>query len=458
MLPSRPALAVQYQFLPLLTENNRQQIDATSLPFDFDPLSLDFPALALQCLEPPPTLFSSTQHPTSTSWSVQSPGPREYEALRSYFDEHFKSWKITCLSATTDALDELTYPPANGPLRDRREQISKAEKSAENLEQQVSEHLESAYAVWESLPPARQNEVWILEMARSVGRKHKESEKMEREQRNLRQENASLKSQIEQLNRLQQPREYKMLAPQVFPIDKDALAHAYEQGVKGASLLGFSLDDRELDLSTLVTRSIERWKTVVTSARGSNGMSAQRPLGEQSSQNGSEDSLNGQRQGRSQSNTPQQQAQPHQPPKRQSTASTSGAVSEVTTSGNNTAPPSVEETSDQDADAEMEDDDSFAMMDHHPSPQKQQPVPAPMQQQAPLEVPRTRGPTMQAQRGIPDQRFMMQNGTGSPVGRTAMNMTRSMPNMNMAMQSNGMHAGDMGMAMQGMRGDPMYME
>ena len=313
--------------------------------------------------------------------------------------------------------------------------------------------------MWESLPPARQNEVWILEMARSVGRKHKEGEKMKEEQHNLRQENASLKSQIEQLNRLQQPKEYKMLAPQVFPMDKDALRHAYEQGVKGATLLGFSLDDRQLDLSTLVTRSIERWKTVVTSARGSNGMSTQKPLGEQSGQQGSEGSSNGQRQGRSQSNTPQQQSHPHQPPKRQSTASTSGAVSEPTTSANTTAPPSVEETSDQDADAEMEDDDSFAMMEHHQSPQKQQqPVPAPMQQQAALEVPRTRGPPMPQQRGIPDQRFMMQNGAGSPVGRTAMNMARSMPNMNMAMQNNGMHAGDMGMAMQGMRGDPMYME
>lgn len=424
------------------------------MPFDFDPLALDFPALTLQCLQPPPTLFSSTQHPTSTSWSVQSPGRREFEALHSYFQEHFKSWKVACLSATTDVLDELTYPPTNGPLRDKREQVRKAEKSAENLEKQVNEHLQSAYTVWESLSPARQNEVWVLEMARSVGRKHKEAEKMKEEQRNLRQENASLKSQIEQLNRLQQPKEYKMLSPHVFPMDKDALAHAYEQGVKGASLLGFSLDERELDLSTLVTRSIERWKTVVTSSRGSNGMSAQRPLGEQPSQQ-SEPNTNGQPHSRSQSNTPQQQSHPHQPPKRQSTASTSG---EPTTSANTTAPPSVEETSDQDADAEMEDDDSFAMMNHHQSPQKQ-PVLAPMQQQATLEVPRTRGPPMQQQRGMaPDQRFIMQNSTGSPVSRTAMNMSRSMPNMNMAMQGNAMHAGDMGMAMQGMRGDPMYME
>jgi hypothetical protein len=455
------------------------------MPFDFDPLSLDFPALTLQCLQPPPTLFSSTQHPTSTSWSVQSPGRREYEALRSYFNEEFKQWKATCSSATVDVLDELTYPPSTGTPRDKREQIHRAEKSAENLEKQVNEHLQSAYAVWESLPAARQNEVWILEMARSVGRKHKDAEKMKEDQRNLRQENASLKSQIEQLNRLQQPREFKMLAPQTFHMDQDTLAQVFEQGGKGASLFGCSLDDRQLDLSTLVARSIERWKTVVTASRGSNGMSGQKPLGaEQSGQQGGEAHTNGHAQSRSESNTPQQQqhhqhqhqsqpqpqqaSQPsHLPPKRQSTASTNGGMSEHTTSANTTAPPSVEETSDQDADAEMEDDDSFAMMNHHQSPQKQS-VPAPMQpqqQQATLEVPRQRGPMQQQQqqqqqRGpMPDQRFMMQNGTGSPVSRTAaMNMSRSMPNMNMAMQGNAMHAGDMGMAMQGLRGDPMYME
>lgn len=55
---------------------------------------------------------------------------------------------------------------------------------------------------------------------------------------------------------------------------------------------------------------------------------------------------------------------------------------------------------------------------------------------------------------------MMQNGAGSPVNRqAAMNMSRSMPNINMAaMQGNGMHANDMSMALQGMRGDAMYME
>lgn len=437
---------------------DRQHVDANSMPFDFDPLSLDFPALTLQCLQPPPTLFSSTQHPTSTSWSVQSPGRREFEALRSFFQEQFKAWKVTCLSTATDVADDLTYPPSSGHVRDKREQVRRAEKSAQHLEQQVNEHLQSAYTVWESLPAARQTEVWVLEMARSVGRKHKEIDKMKRMEHELKQEVANLQQQVEQLNRLQQPKEFKMLQPRTFPMDQDALAYAFELGVKGATSVGFSLDDKDLDLSTLVSKSIDRWKTVVASARASGGMGAQKPLETNNESNGTGS--------RSQSNTPQQQGQPHQPPKRQSTASANGAMSEQPTSANTTAPPSVEETSDQDADAEMEDDDSFAMMghqqtqhqsqQHHHSPQKQQ-IPPQMQQQSTLEVPRQR-PPMQQQ--MPDQRFMLQNGAGSPVNRqAAMNMSRSMPNMNMAaIQGNGMHTNDMSMALQGMRGDAMYME
>lgn len=249
------------------------------MPFDFDPLSLDFPSLSLQCLRPPPTLFSSTQHPTSTSWSVQSPGRREFSAFQAYFQQEFRSWKVTCASATMAAFEELTYPPTGNPHRDVREAVKKAEKAAENLERQVEEHLQSTYAVWESLPAHRQQEFWILELARGVGRKHDETVRLKDQRRSLQQENANLKSQLDQLNRLQQPCEFKLLSPTTIPIDRDLISYAYEQGVKGGKSVGFDLEERHVDLSTLVTKSIERWKDVITSTRliGS-GMGAQKPL------------------------------------------------------------------------------------------------------------------------------------------------------------------------------------
>jgi hypothetical protein len=174
------------------------------------------------------------------------------------------------------------------------------------------------------------------------------------------------------------------------------------------------------------------------------------------------------------SQTLQQQQQQQQPAvepnnprrKRLSTASTTGPISEHTApSGSTTGPPSIaeededgqedenenEDISDQDADAEMEDDDSFAILNASPVKHTHQPL----QQTATLEVPRTRG-LVQQQGAVSDMRFMMQNGAGSPVGRSPMPMTRSMPNMNMAMQGNHMHGSDMSM-MQQVRGD-MYME
>ncbi|KAI5464613.1 hypothetical protein BGZ63DRAFT_351591 [Mariannaea sp. PMI_226] len=474
----------------------RIQLSANSMPFEFDPLSLDFPALTLQCLQPPPTLFSSTQHPTSTSWAVQSPGQREFDALRTYFSNEFKAWKMTCCSATSALAEESGLPHSSGPYRDVGEAVRRAEESVENLEAQVKEHLESAYRVWDSLQEQRRQELWVLELARSVGRTTKNMDKMKQEQHKLKQEKANLQAQIEQLNRLQQPREFKIAQPTMVPMEKELITALIEQGVRSGKGIGFGIEDSQVDLGSIVTKSIERWKNVITSSRvNSTGMNAQRPLDQPTAPAAPmAPMVNGtgqlpptpqvhtpaptpqvqtpqpvqakqqlptqpqpqlpQQQKLAQPQVQQQQQQQQQPLKRVSATSTNGGITSEQTTGSttSTAPPSIEETSDQDADAEMEDDDSFAIM--NTSPAKPQ---APMQQQATLEVPRTRGPIQQRQ-PQPDPRFIMPNGTASPVTRAPMQMSRSMPNMNMAMQSSAMHNGDLSMAMQGVRTDPMYME
>lgn len=292
---------------------------------------------------------------------------------------------------------------------------------------------------------------------------------MKEKQHRLKQENANLKSQIEQLNKLQQPKEFRLAPPVTIPLERELLSLSYEQAVKGGRAVGFSIEDSQLDLGALVTRSIERWKSVIASSRANAaGMNAQRTL-EQANQNqASSAAVNG-TQPTPQIQTPsqphfqqQQQHQPQRPqlPKRQSTTSINGAPSEhATTSASTTGPSSIAEASDQDADAEMEDDDSFAMV--NASPVKPQP---PVQQQASLEVPRTRPTQQQQQQQMQQQQqraaaqFMMPNGTGSPINRNAINMSRSMPNMNMAMQNGAMHGADMAMAMQGVRGDAMFLE
>ncbi|ROW03026.1 hypothetical protein VMCG_05813 [Cytospora schulzeri] len=262
----------------------KQQVDVHSMPFDFDPLSLDFPALCLQCLEPPPTLFSSTQHPTSTSWSITPPGERQNKALLSYFHEEFRKWKVSCSTATTAVLEELTYPPSQAAAfqENTRDSVQKAERAAESLEKQVTEHLASAFSVWEQLPPQRRQELWVLELARSVGRKQKEVDTLKETQQSLKQENTNLKSQIDHLNRLQEPREFKLMNPMTWSMDGKMMQLAAEAGLSGRRVVGLNTEDRHSDINTVVSSAIDRWKSVILNSRATSGLNAQRPLDQHS--------------------------------------------------------------------------------------------------------------------------------------------------------------------------------
>ncbi|KAK8111469.1 uncharacterized protein PG998_007926 [Apiospora kogelbergensis] len=346
----------------------KQHIDMNSVPFDFDPLALDFPALTLQCLQAPPTLFSSTPYPISTSWSIQPPAQQQFEALKTWFQEEFRKWKVACAAATTASSDDLTYPPSqtHAPL-DLRESIKKAEKAAANLEKQVTEHLQSTYTVWEQLPAQRRSELWTLELARSVGRRQKEVDKFKESQHYLRQDNVNLKSQIEQLNRLQQPREFRLMQPATVPFNPSIVSYCLEFGMKGPQNVGLNLDDRHVDLTTLVSRAIERdhWSKPppipAANAATPNSAAVAQPKPAASMQ-------------------PQQ---PRQAPVATGLTSSNDARANTTpTTTTSAASAANDDNSDQDADAEMEEDD-FPMSTSTPLVAK-----PPQQQQ--LEVPRTR--------------------------------------------------------------------
>lgn len=250
------------------------------MPFDFNPLSLDFPALCLQCLEPPPTLFSSTPHPTSTSWSITPPGEKQNEALVLYFQEEFRKWKTSCAASTTTIMEELACPPSQAGARQENtsHMMLKAEQAAETLERQVNEHLTSAYYVWGQLPPHRRQELWILEMGRSIGKKQKEVASLKEVQHSLKQENTNLKSQIEYLNRLQQPREFKMVSPMTMKVDEKMMELWTEAGASSRGATGLALEDSHTDLNTVVSGAIERWKSVIVTSRTASGLNAQKPL------------------------------------------------------------------------------------------------------------------------------------------------------------------------------------
>jgi hypothetical protein len=250
------------------------------MPFDFNPFSLDFPALTLQCLEPPPTLFASTQHPTPTSWSILPPGQSQLEALYGYFEEEFRRWKITCAAATTAVTEELTYPPSLNIKTDTKAEVRKAEKAAEEMEKDVYHHLKATYEIWNGLAQEIREQLWRLELARGLGRKQKEVDKLKEGRHLLRQENSNLKTQIEQLTRLQQPREFKIAPPSTVFMDEKLMAYLLEEGVVNRKpSVGLNLSSRHSDLNTIVSTAIDRWKDVIVSSRSATtGLQAQRPL------------------------------------------------------------------------------------------------------------------------------------------------------------------------------------
>ncbi|KXJ89696.1 hypothetical protein Micbo1qcDRAFT_196502 [Microdochium bolleyi] len=365
----------------------KQHIDMNSQPFDFDPLSLDFPALTLQCLRPPPTLFSSIPHPTSTSWSIEPPSEKQREALRVYFQEHFQRWKSICASATTAANEDLSYPPLQTLAPDVRESVLNAEKSATVLEAQVSEHVESMYQIWNDLAPDRKRELWIVELARGIGRRQKEVDAVKEQRRLLQQENANLKSQVEQLNRLQQPREFRVSSPATIPIEESIVAYMFGNPIAMARRgIGLDGEARHMDLNTVVSVAIERWKSVIVSSR-SQGMAAQRPLDQsisvpapisatvhapsrvvptQKVRPATQQSSSKAAQSRQMQ---QQRQQQHQQQEEQQTASNVSVNETSDTAPSATATPVLETSatpvdasnndSDEDADADMDEDESY---------------------------------------------------------------------------------------------------
>jgi hypothetical protein len=251
-----------------------------SMPFDFDPFELDFPALTLKCLDRPPTLFASTQYPTPSSWSILPPGHAQLESLQAYFQEEFRHWKIACAAATTAVAEELTYPPSNVSRTDTKAEVLAAEKAAEKMEKHVYDHLTKTYKIWSGLPPEQREQLWRLELARGVGRKQQEVDRLKEGQHLLRQENANLKLQIDQLTRLQQPREFKIAPPSTLYMDEKMVKRLLEEGiVKTKDFVGFDIADRHSEVGVIVSAVIDRWKKVIVSTRSANrGTQSQLPL------------------------------------------------------------------------------------------------------------------------------------------------------------------------------------
>lgn len=282
--------------------------------------------------------------PTSSSWSILPPSERQYEALRSHFATEFHRWRISCAIATTTQQDDLSYPPPQADffttLTDPVELTRRAEAQAAELEVKLNDHLHTMFAHWQSLSPSKRTELWNLELARSVGRKSEEIQKMKTASELQLQENAHLKLQVDELSRLQQPREFRLSPPGTYPVDRQMVADLGEAGMKWSGV-GFKLMDRNLDLDAVIRGAIDRWKSVVRQAR-IGGLATQRLL--------TGDSV------------PQSQGQCETP------ANDSGKLQHTTNGGSTGSDQDADgdADADADADADMEEDASFMDMTDTP--------------------------------------------------------------------------------------------
>ncbi|KAH7410690.1 hypothetical protein BKA64DRAFT_617454 [Cadophora sp. MPI-SDFR-AT-0126] len=273
----------------------KQRIDGPSI-FDYDPLALDFPALTLRCLPPPPTLYQSTPIPSTTSWSILPPDETQYHALIEHFSSAFHSWHVSVAFANTAPTEDLSYPPPEmlPGHEDPTEIAQRAEAAATELEAKVSQHLHNVFTHWSSLPQAKRNEIWTLELARGVGRKSEEIDTLKKERDFHKQETAHLRQQVDELSRLQHPREFKLQPPSTIPFDQSLMRVMSDQGMH-TLLKGFEITDRHVHLDVLIERVIGRWKGIVREARGNGigaGLAAQRSLSAGSSNSATMDSSN----------------------------------------------------------------------------------------------------------------------------------------------------------------------
>lgn len=281
-----------------------------------------------------------------------------------------------------------------GEHEDPSDIAQRAESTATELEAKVSQHLHNVYTHWASLPQAKRSEIWTLELARGVGRKSEEIDKLKKERDFHKQETAHLKQQVDELSRLQHPREFKLQPPNTIPFDAELMSNLADQGISAMSK-GFSLLDRHVHIDVLIDRVIGRWKGVVKEARGNGnaaGLAGQRSLSGGSSHSASlpPQSAHGQARPPSQNQNqnqnqnhghsqPQNQTQSHaqpQPPLRVQTQqqhhtasiTTPQPTPTIAMDSSNLISPSNDDMdgmgsdADADADADMDDDDSYVDM------------------------------------------------------------------------------------------------
>ena len=222
-------------------------------PFEFDLLSLTFPAMCLQCLSAPPTLFSSHSIPTTRSWSVEPPGLTQFESLQRWLETKLQAWRQRTRTIALEKQHQMNG--LNGHLAHNQLSTEVSEETC------YTNHLHDAFQAWKALPDKQKQETWRTETLRAYAREQEKRCASDSRLHRLEQETQHLRAQLALLSKCQQPQDFLLFPPTTLPLPP-ALATA------ASSYPDF--DPADWDYDRLVTK----WRSRLQSSRSMAGQSA----------------------------------------------------------------------------------------------------------------------------------------------------------------------------------------
>ncbi|KAK2735005.1 hypothetical protein FQN57_001381 [Myotisia sp. PD_48] len=281
-LPSAPSPVTQYKPLPNTLENRltnsapaesaraldlalREVLDSIKAaasnhptprtsPFEFDLQSQTFPALCLQALPHPPSLFSTHPFASNISFPLEPPNVNQREIVQQALRGQIQQWKSEQLATVTSPAQGSSISGVPFQSNSARADADMVERVARQHEEMILRHLDLALGHWMDISPASQRELWHLEVTRSFVREVEKRKKVEDQLWRTQQEANQLRAQIEKLASCQWPREFALFPPNTLPISPEI---ARELGKSDSKIN--TIDSSRWDYENLVSK----WRRVV---------------------------------------------------------------------------------------------------------------------------------------------------------------------------------------------------
>ncbi|KAI9894413.1 MAG: hypothetical protein M1814_003170 [Vezdaea aestivalis] len=246
-------------------------------PFDFNPFECTFPALCLELLPSPPLLFSTDPFPSSASWSIEPPGPQQFELLKSTVRDKFLRHRndlpsimsiIEEESRSSDAMNVDKSPHSTQsppPPSHVHSQMEDREKELTKQEITVLAHVDATFSHWDLLSESEKASKWTLEALRAFTKSTNKEQTTAEKLSLANQTSSSLQQQVDRLSACQAPREHLIIPPATHPVPSK-LAQELTQSYS-ASLMQWEYEPL-----------VAKWRATVAKQREVHSLAQQRPL------------------------------------------------------------------------------------------------------------------------------------------------------------------------------------